>query len=448
MPISAYEEKLLAEDLITNLPTAGKVISKNSIEEVGVQELTLSNGAKVFVKLTDFKNDEILISASGKGGTSVYSEEDHLTASNAGVMVNVMGVGEFSPTDLRKVLSGKTVSVVPNIGTYSQTISGIASPKDLETAFQLIHLYFTRPRKDAELYQVYVSNQKSQLESAQANPDYQFSKRLNQIIANGNPRALGIFDPADYDRINIDRGLEIFKDRFSNAANFEFFFTGNIDMNTFVPLLEQYIGSLPGDVSKKDNYVDLGIRAPRGREERIEVGTDEKSQVIMYFSGETAYDRKKAADISYLGEILTIKLIENLREEIGGVYGVGASGSMSIQPVGNFNFSIQFPCSPDMVDRLSEAALAEVKKIQENGPTEDDLNKVKEKRRIAYEENLKRNNFWNAQMSTVRNYELPWGVILEGKASIDAVTPERIQAAAKTYLQKENLLVVEKYPAK
>ncbi|GAB2619926.1 M16 family metallopeptidase [Belliella aquatica] len=448
MPITAYEEKLLAEDLITNLPAAGKVVSKNSIDEVGVQELTLSNGAKVFVKVTDFKNDEILISASGKGGTSLYSEEDHLTASNAGVMVNVMGVGEFSPTDLRKVLSGKTVSITPNIGNYSQTISGIASPKDLETAFQLMHLYFTKPRKDTELYQVYVTNQKSQLESAQANPDYQFSKQLNQIIANGNPRALGIVNPEDYDKINVDRGIEIFKDRFSNAANFEFFFTGNIDMNTFVPLLEQYIGSLPGDVSKKDNYVDLGIRAPRGREERIEVGTDEKSQVIMFFSGETEYDRKKASDISYLGEILTIKLIENLREEIGGVYGVGAGGSMGIQPVGSFSFSIQFPCSPDMVDRLSEAALAEVKKIQENGPTEEDLNKVKEKRRIAYEENLKRNNYWNSQMSTVRNYELPWDVILDGKASIDAVTPERIQAAAKTYLQKENLLVIEKYPAK
>ncbi|MFD2035869.1 M16 family metallopeptidase [Belliella marina] len=446
--LSPYEEKLLAEDLITELPVPGKVISQNTINDVDIQELTLSNGAKVFVKVTDFKNDEILISATGKGGTSLYSEEDHLNASNAGVMVNVMGVGDFSPTDLRKVLSGKTVSITPNISTYGQTISGVSSPKDLETAFQLMHLYFTKPRKDLELYEVYKANQKSQLESAQANPDYQFSKQLNKIIANGNPRALGIFDPEDYDKINVDRGLEIFGDRFSNAGNFEFFFTGNIDLDTFVPLLEQYIASLPGDPGKKDDFVDLGIRTPKGKTERIEVGTDEKSQVIMLFSGDTEYDRKKAADIAYLGEILSIKLIENLREEIGGVYGVGARGSMGIQPVGNFSFSIQFPCSPDMVDKLTEAAWSEVKKIQENGPSEEDLNKVKEKRRIAYEENLKRNNFWNSQMSTVRAYDFEWEDILNGKKSIEEVTPERIQAAAKAYLTKENLLEVQKFPAK
>ncbi|MFN3802018.1 M16 family metallopeptidase, partial [Belliella pelovolcani] len=257
MQVTPYEEKLLAEDLITNLPTAGKVSGMNKISGVDIQEITLSNGARVFVKQTDFKNDEILISATGKGGTSLYPDEDHLTASNAGVMVNVMGVGDFSPTDLRKVLSGKTVSLTPNIGTYSQNISGITSPKDLETAMQLMHLYFTKPRKDADLYEVYKTNQKTQLAGAQANPDYQFSRAVNKIVAGGNPRAMEIFDPEDYDKIDVDRGLEIFADRFSNAANFEFFFTGNIDMDTFIPLLEQYIGSLPGDANAKDSFVDL-----------------------------------------------------------------------------------------------------------------------------------------------------------------------------------------------
>ncbi|MCH7402473.1 M16 family metallopeptidase [Belliella kenyensis] len=448
MQLTPYEEKLLAEDLITDLPKAGKITSSENIASVDIQELTLSNGAKVFIKSTDFKNDEILINVIGKGGTSLYADEDHLTASNAGVMVNVMGIGDFSPTDLKKVMAGKTVSLTPNISTYSQSISGVTSPKDLETAMQLMHLYFSKPRKDAELYEVYKANQKTQLEGAQANPDFQFSKAINKILANGHPRASGIFDPEDYDQIDIDRGLEIYADRFSNAANFEFFFTGNIDLATFKPLIEQYIGSLPGNPDQKDEFVDLGIRRPRGKKERIEVGTDEKSQVIMFFSGETTYDRKKAADISYLGEILTIKLIENLREEIGGVYGAGASGSMSIQPVDNFSFSIQFPCSPDMVDKLTEAAWKEVRKIQENGPTEDDLNKVKEKRRIAYEENLKRNNFWNGQMSAIRTYGFEWESILDGKASIEAVTADRIQEAAIAFLTPENLLEIQRFPAK
>jgi zinc protease len=446
MQLSPYEEKILAEQLIEKLPNPGLISSVNFIESIDIHEITLSNGIKVFVKTTDFKNDEIVFSGIGKGGVSVYGDEDHYSASYAGVMVNVMGIGDFSPSDLRKLLAGKSVSVTPNIGTYSQTITGNASPRDLETAMQLIHLYFTAPRKDEELLEVYINNQKTQLASAQVNPDYQFSKRLNQIIADGNLRAMSIYDPNDLDKIDMERGIEIFADRFGNAANFEFFFTGNIDLDTFKPLLEQYLGSLPSDPELKDDYKDLGIRAPRGKSETIEVGTDEKSQVILYFSGESTYDRQKAADISYLGEILTIKLIENLREEIGGVYGVGANGSMGIQPVGNFSFSIGFPCSPDMVDQLIEAAWEEVRKIQENGPLEEDLNKVKEKRRIALEENLKRNNYWNSQLSSIRTYELPWETILEARNSIEQISIKRVQKAAQEFLIKENLLEVKKFP--
>jgi zinc protease len=448
MQLVPYEDKLLAENLIENLPQPGKISNISKIESIDVSEITLSNGVKVFVKSTDFKNDEIVFSATGKGGVSLYGDEDHYSASYAGVLVNIMGVGEFSPSDLRKILAGKSVSVTPNIGTYSQSIAGSSSPKDLEIAMQLIHLYFTQPRKDQELFEVYMNNQKTQLTSAQANPDFQFSKQLNRIIADNNLRAMSIYEPENLDKVDMGRGLEIYEDRFGNAANFEFFFTGNIDLETFKPFLEQYIGSLPSDPKKIDQFVDLGIRAPKGKTETIEVGTDEKSQVILYFSGETEYDRKKASSISYLGEILTIKLIETLREEIGGVYGVGANGSMGIQPVGNFSFSIGFPCSPDMVDQLIDAAWAEVRKIQENRPTEEDLNKVKETRRISLEENLKRNNYWNGQLSAIRTYGFPWEVLLEARKSIDEMTAERIQEVAQEFLTKENLLEIRKYPKK
>lgn len=441
-----YEEKLLADQLITNLPTAGKITEIVAHGPVEVQEFVLSNGARVFVKSTDFKNDEILFTIRGNGGVSVFGDEDHYSASYAGVMVNTMGVGDFSPSDLRKMLAGKTVSVTPNIGTYSQTIGGATSPKDLETAMQLIHLYFTSPRKDAELFQVYVDNQKTQLASAQANPDFQFSVALNKLRANNNLRALSIYDPADLDKISVDRGLEIYRNRFGNAANFEFFFTGNIDIETFLPMVEQYFASLPGDVTNVDNFKDLGIRPPKGRSETIRVGTDEKSQVILFFSEEQAYDRALATDVSFLGEILTIKLIENLREEIGGVYGVGASGSMSNQPVGQLSFSIAFPCSPDMVEKLTAAAWAEVKKIQEVGPTKEDLDKVKEKRRIAYQENLKRNNYWNGQIAAARQYDFPFESLLEAEKSIEAVSQERVQLIARQLLTKENLLEVIKLP--
>ncbi|MCH6235333.1 M16 family metallopeptidase [Cognataquiflexum rubidum] len=446
MNLEPYQERLLADKLIQTLPQSGKITETKHIPSIDIHEIVLSNGVKVFVKSTDFKNDEILFSATGKGGVSLYGEEDHYTANYAGVLINVMGIGDFSPSDLRKVLVGKNVSVTPNIGLYSQNIAGSFSPKEMETAMQLIHLNFTAPRKDQELFEVYIANQKTQLASAQANPDYQFSKQVNKILADGHPRAAGIFDPEDLDKIDLDRGLEMYAERFSNAANFEFFFTGNIDLETFKPLLEQYIGSLPSNPESLDSFRDLGIRTPKGRSESIHVGTDEKSQVIMLFTGEIEYDRKKAADMIYLGEILTIKLIESLREQIGGVYGVGANGSIGIFPVGNFSFSIGFPCSPDMVDNLIEAAWAEVRKIQESGPTDEDLNKVKEKRRISLEENLKRNNYWLGQLSAVRTYNLSWEALLDGQKAIESMTKERIQKAAQEFLTKENLLEIKKFP--
>lgn len=446
--LEPYSEKALEETLMKQLPEPVKVLETEFVESIGLTTLTFPNGAKVFVKPTDFKNDEIILLAKGDGGVSLYPDADHYSASYAGVMVNIMGVGGFSPSDLRKVLAGKTVSLTPNVLTYSQEISGATSPKDLETTLQLLHLYYTQARKDQELFDVYMANQKSQLASAQSNPDYQFSKALNRIIANGNLRAMGVYDPEDLEKIDLDRGLEIYAERFANAGNFEFFITGNVELDSLTPLLEQYIGSLPGNPDQKEDFKDMGIRAPRDQKEIVEVGVDQKSQVILYFSGETPYDRKKAADFSYLGEILTIKLIESLREEIGGVYGVGANGSLSSRPTGNFSFSVNFPCSPEKVESLLEATWVEIQKIQETGPSADDLNKVKEKRRIALEENLKRNGYWNAQLSAVRTYGFSWDVILEGEKSIDSMTPARVQSVAKEFLTKENLLEIRKNPAK
>jgi zinc protease len=444
--LAPYSEKQLAESLLQTPPVSGAIISEKVYEEVGITALVLSNGVQVMLKPTDFKNDEIIFQASAKGGVSRYGDEDHFTASYAGVMVNVMGVGDFSPTDLRKMLTGKTVMVTPNIGTYTQDIRGSSSPKDLETALQLIHLYFTQPRKDQELFDIYIQNQKTQLESAKANPDFQFSMQLNELLANGNLRARGIYLAEELDKVDIDRALEIFRERFANAAEFEFVFTGNIDLESVKPLLEKYLGSLPADPGRKAAFEDLGIRAPRNKSATISVGTDEKSQVILYFSGERKYDKDESKALSFLGEILTIKLIESLREEIGGVYGVGASGGMGRLPVDNFTFSIGFPCSPDRVDELIDLVWLEVEKIQHEGPTLEDLNKVKEKQRIATEENLKRNAYWNSVIASHWANGSSFNSILEWKASLDAVSVTLVQKMAQEVLKKENLLEIKKYP--
>jgi zinc protease len=444
--LAPYEESPLGEELLLTMPEAGKVIERDHLESVDVTSITLSNGVKVHFKPTDFKNDEILFTGNSQGGTSLYPDEDHYSASYASVMVNVMGIGEFSPSDLRKVLAGKNVQVTPNIGTYSERIAGSTSPRDLELTLQLIHLYFTQIREDEQLFEIYLDNQRNQLESAKINPDFQFNRRVNEIISDGNKRALGIYDPGKLDSVSLDRGLEIYRERFGNAANFEFLFTGNIDLDKVIPMVELYLGSLPGDPLVTDAHKDLGIRPPRDRKEEIEVGKDEKSQVIMYFSGETDYDLEKSQQLSYLGEILTIKLIETLREEIGGVYGVGARGSLLNIPEERFSFSVSFPCSPDNVDQLIEAAWREIRKIQENGPAQKDLEKVRETKRIALEENLKRNGFWHTQLSAALTAGMPLDTVLGAMDRVKGVTAEEIQEAAQTYLKQEHLLEIRRYP--
>ncbi|MFO7823232.1 MAG: insulinase family protein [Cyclobacterium sp.] len=442
-----YQEKELREELLLSLPEPGKLETIDTLASVELVTVLLENGLKVHFKPTDYKNDEILFTGSSEGGTSLYPEEDHYSAAYAGTAVNVMGIGDFSPSDLRKVLAGKNVQVTPNIGTYSENISGTTSPRDFELALQLMHLYFSSPRMDRDLWDVFLTNQKNQLESAAVNPDFQFNKKVNEIISNGNPRGMGVYSPEQLEAIDVARSLEIYRERFGNIADFEFLFTGNIDLETTIPLIERYLGSLPGNLLEEaEEFKDLGIRPPRDQRELVRVGVDDKSQVILYFNGETPYDLEKSQQFSYLGEILTIKLIETLREEIGGVYGVSARGALSRVPEERFSFTITFPCGPDAVQKLTDAVWEEIKKIQEHGPEAEDLEKVRETKRISLEENLKRNGFWHGQLNAAISGDLPLDTVLGAPERVLGVTGKQVQEVAQEFLKEPNLLQIIRYP--
>ncbi|NHE56068.1 M16 family metallopeptidase [Cyclobacterium plantarum] len=442
-----YQEKELREELLLSFPEPGKIKTVDTLASVGLVTVMLENGLKVHFKPTTFKNEEILFTGSSEGGTSLYPEEDHYSAAYAGTAVNIMGIGDFSPSDLRKVLAGKNVQVTPNIGTYSENISGNTSPRDFELALQLIHLYFSEPRMDKDLWEVFLTNQKNQLESAAVNPDFQFNKKVNEIISNGNPRGMGIYSPEQLEAIEVERSLEIYRERFGDIADFEFLFTGNIDLETAIPLIELYLGSLTGNpLEEEEEFIDLGIRPPSNQRELIKVGVDDKSQVILYFNGETPYDLEKSQQFSYLGEILTIKLIETLREEIGGVYGVSARGALSRVPEERFAFTINFPCGPDAVQELTDEVWKEIEKIQENGPDAEDLEKVRETKRISLEENLKRNGFWHGQISAAISGDMPLDTVLGAEDRVLGVTADQVQSIAREFLQKPYLLQIIRYP--
>jgi zinc protease len=401
---------------------------------------------KVFVKPTDFKNDEILFTGIAAGGTSWYEEKDHFSAAYSGVLVNEMGIGDYSPTDLRKILAGKNVLVTPNIGIYNQDIAGSTSPKDLESTMQLIHLYFTSPRADESLFQVYLNNMGLQLESAKSNPDFLFSKELSKIIYNHHPRSQSIWEKEELEKIDLKRSLEIFQESFAAAGNFEFFFTGNIDLDTFIPLAEQYLASLGHSSKEKPAFRDLGIRIPKGKTEELFLGVDEKSQVLMYYSMEQKYDQGKVRALGMLGEIINNRLVDKIREELSGVYSISARGSFTLEPVGTYALGIDFPCSPEQVEKLIAAVKEELAQIQKEGPSKEELQKVKEKRRISLAESQKRNTYWHGQMMNIRKYGLQWESVKDAAQFLQEIDGVTLQEIAKELIKEEHLLMVNKFP--
>lgn len=446
MEIEAYQEEELATELIADLPTPGEVIATKKFDTTDVTELTLSNGVKVVLKPTDFKNDEILMAASSPGGSSLYSDEDYMSASNAASIINESGVSDFSSTDLQKMLAGKTVRVSAYIGSLSEGLNGNAAPKDFESMLQLIHLYFTAPRKDEDAFKSMVTKNKMLFENLMSNPQFYFQDQVQKIMSRNNPRGGGFPTAEDLDKIDFERAYAIYKDRFADAGDFHFVFVGNFSIDEITPKLELYLGSLP-TLNRNESWKDLGIRPPEGLVDKVVFkGTDPKSQVVINFTGEKPYDKKSNYDISSLGELLTIKLVEILREEKSGVYGVGASGRSSKLPYESYTFRISFPCAPENVDNLVSATFEEIKNIRENGVSDEDLQKIKETQRRHREENLKRNRYWVNQLNAYYNHNSDLDSFYEREKLVEALTSEDIIAAVNKYLKMNEYIKVVLMP--
>ncbi len=444
--ITAYEDKEVAETFMTDLPAAGSITSSKTLEDVDATELTLSNGMRVILKPTDFKNDEILIRAYSYGGQSLYGNENKENASNASSIISESGVAEYSPSDMTKMLSGKTVRINPYVGLYNEGINGQSSPKDLETAMQLIHLYFTNPRKDRESFDSFVNKNKMLLQNLMSNPQFYYSDQVNRILTQDHPRGGGFPTTEELESIEFEKAFSIFNERFSNAGDFIFFIVGSFEMETIKPLLEQYLASLPAS-GENESYKDLGIRPPDGPlEKTVYKGTDPKSSVTMIYTGETDYDNDEAYYLNALGQVLTNQLIEILREEKGGVYGVGASGRFSQIPFDNYTFRISFPCSPENALDLIAATREAIEKIKKEGVSEKDMTKIKETQLREHKEDLETNSYWMSSLYSSYYNDLPLDRLGRFEERVKALTSENLQQMAKKYLVDDQYIQIVLMP--
>jgi zinc protease len=384
--------------------------------------------------------------AFSKGGHSLVKDADYFSAATASDIVSQSGVGDFSSIDLGNMLKGKNTRLAPDISLYNESMTGSTAPKEIETLLQLVHLYFTKPRKDKDAFESYKTKEKQMSENLMSNPIYYFSDELGKIMTQNHPRADRFYKPEDFDKINLDRSIQIYKERFANAGDFTFLFVGSFDEEKIKPLLEKYIGSLPSS-PVKENFKDLGIRPPATKVDKvISKGAEPQSMVLLSFTTPTPYNEKDNYVLQSLADVLNIKLVEKLREEKGSVYGVNVMGRLARYPYSNASFNIIFPCAPENADTLSKAALEELKKIIKDGVSAADLEKIKEQQKRKLEVDVKQNQFWMSSLYDAYYLGNNPSNILSKQKQSETLTSKMIQDAAKKYINTNRYIRIMLQP--
>ena len=398
-------------------------------------EWKLGNGARVIVKPTDFSNDQVQMSAFSPGGHSLVRDAQYESARFADRIAVEGGLGPLDAVKLRKLLLGKVVTVRPFVGELEEGLTGSASAADLELMFQMMNLWFTAPRRDEKPRSARGARARRR---ACAIDDLSsggrlFGEDMALFAAQDHPRRRPT-TPEFLERVRLDDAFAIYKDRFADAGDFTFVFVGNVDLATLEPLVRTYLASLPSK-GRKERWRDVGVAFPPGVKTKTFVaGREPKSLVSLDFHGAERWSRESENDLRALVEVLRIRLREVLREDMGGVYGVQLSGSISRRPRQEFVVRVAFGCAPENVEKLEQAVWTEIKALQEKGPGPDYIVKVKEARRRSHEVALRDNGFWLRELTRAYDYGDDPLLIPDITSELEGIRPDRLQAAAKRYL--------------
>ncbi len=445
--LEAYVDKVSDAPLLAQVPVGSKVIKRSDDPTFGYTELTFGNGVRMILKSTDFKNDEIILSAYSPGGTSLYPDTDIMSATLATSIVTQSGLGEYDFIGLQKKLSGNTAKLNPYIADLREGVSGNCSPKDMETMLQLNYLYFTKIRKDENAYNAYISRIRNMIKPMRANPQVIFQDTLSKILSLNSPRVIAIPSEAQLDKVNLDRAISIFRDRFADASDFTYLMVGNFKVDEVIPMLEKYIGGLPS-IKRKEMWKDQTPGFPKGLlVVDVPKNSEPQSSVAMVWQGDFKWNDNDRQYFTMLMNILSIKCRESMREDQGGVYGVSINGSASKYPTSKFNINARWGCSPENIKKLSQTVIDEMIKIKKDGPTEVDLSKVKETLIRERETRMKDNNYW---ISVLQNHFYQDDRLIsldEYKKIVSSVTQKNIREIAEKYLNTTSYVQVDLTPA-
>jgi zinc protease len=445
--LTAYKDTTNDKPLLPEMPEPGSIVSTRARPEIGVTEWTLSNGARVILKPTDFKEDEILMRATSPGGISIAPDENLVPANTADQVVTSGGLGAFSALDLEKKLAGKAVFVRPTIGELDEGLAGSASPRDAEILFQMIYLRFTAPRPDPDVFEVMKAQLKAYLENRTKSPETVFSDTLRTTMQRDQPR----FRPMTVDEIpqmDLEKSFAFYRDRFADASDFTFVFVGNLNLEVIRPLVWRYLASLPS-LNRKETWKDWRVPPPEGVVKRtVEMGVESKSLTAVVFSGPFSYTLENRNAIGAACQVLETRLRKLLREKLSGTYSVSVQPSVSKIPREEFRVSIELGADPKRIDELNQAMFEEIGRLQKDGPDEDEAKEVRTAESRDYETSSRQNGWWLSQLAEQYRLGEDPAEVVRIPAVLDLITKDMIRKAAQTYFDTGRYVQVTLYPEK
>ena len=444
-PLTAYADAVASQPLLDTTPRPGSIARTATKPAVGITEWTLSNGVKVVLKPTPFKEDEILFSATSPGGTSLAADADYIPASTAVQAITAGGVGKLSAIELRKVMTDKSAMAEPTIGELEEGLHGESSKRDLEAMFQLIYLAFTQPRPDPAAFTVQATQARAMLANQSAVPEWAFLETLNAALSQNHPRRR-LPTAETVSQWNLDTSLKFYKDRFADASDFTFVFVSSFEPEGIRPLVERYLATLPS-IGRKENGRDVGVRAPMGVVERtVEKGTEPKSQTALVFTGPFEYTQEQRTAIRAMAQVLQGNLMDSIREELGGTYSISTVPNYSRWPRPEYSVSIAFGADPARVNGLVARVFEEIEKLKANGPGPQQVRELKLALQREFETSSRANRFLLSQIAAKYQYGEDVESLWDAPKYYEKLDVAAIQAAARKYLDTSRYVRVTLLP--
>lgn len=439
--VEPYKEEVNNDPLIPELPAPGKIVKEEHDGLFDATVLTLSNGVRVVLKPTEYKKDEIQMTATSPGGSFMVGIDDAKNMKVFNSVIGLGGLGNFSAIDLSKKLAGKKVSCSASLGVDNESLNGYASPDDVKTLFELIYLAMTSPRTDNDAYASFENRMKAQLENAKLDPSTAFNDTISKVVYNNHPRAVSL-EAEDFDKISYQRILDIYKERYGDASDFTFTFVGNLNVDSIRPYIEQYLATLPANGRVDKPSPDALPKIMNGKLENHfsrEMQTP-KSSVFQLYSGKSEYNLKNLLTASLLSQILDLVYTETIREAEGGSYGVYAGVSLSDFPKGQTTLQVFFDTDPEKWENMVRIVDEEIQRIATDGPKSEHLTKSRDNMLKRHNERLQENSYW---LNVIDSYYFRgMDAYTNYKETLESITADDIKKFMSDFIGQGNCVEV------